>query len=191
MKLIPEVPEQMDVIPGQVSHRKGNNDMLKEVDCNVGLALMCTTLKMLGVKQVWLWLVLGWKTAWLFKAILRFRYFLVQAEKAFKALMAHNCQPTSCAKIPDEPGGYMSVRALQSSSEVTICRRNPVKLLTGRCRSFGPHIAQNAGKHQECGENDQKGAACRRHNKKSTKGDQVSCLCTDGSGTLNWSFFSK
>ncbi|XP_077443561.1 uncharacterized protein LOC144064712 isoform X2 [Stigmatopora argus] len=61
-------------------------------------------------------------------------------------------------------------RALQSCSKVTICRTKPDKLLTGRCSTFVPQRAQTAGKHQECGQNEQKGASCRRHNKNSTGG---------------------
>ncbi|XP_077589418.1 uncharacterized protein LOC144207667 [Stigmatopora nigra] len=61
-------------------------------------------------------------------------------------------------------------RALQSCLELTICQRKADKLLTRRCSTIIPQRSPTAWKHQECGQNDQKGAACRRHNKKSTQG---------------------
>ncbi|XP_077580860.1 uncharacterized protein LOC144201903 isoform X1 [Stigmatopora nigra] len=89
---------------------------------------------------------------------------------------------------PEE--GRVCVRALQSSSKVTICRRNPAKLLTERCCTFYPQRAQTAGKHQECGQNDQKGATCRRHNKNSTRGwrrfDFLRCWSTNGNQSMKF-----
>ncbi|XP_077590670.1 uncharacterized protein LOC144208606 [Stigmatopora nigra] len=65
--------------------------------------------------------------------------------------------------------GRLHGRALQSCSELTISRRNSDRLRTRRCSTFILHRAPTAGKDQECGQNDQKGAACRRHNKNSTQ----------------------
>ncbi|XP_077473945.1 nucleolus and neural progenitor protein [Stigmatopora argus] len=79
--------------------------------------------------------------------------------------------------------------ALLSSSKVTICRRKPDKLHTGRCSTFVPQRAQTAGKHQECGQNDQKRASCRWHKKNSTQGggNKVSCLCTEADAPTHFS----
>ncbi|XP_077586799.1 uncharacterized protein LOC144206011 [Stigmatopora nigra] len=144
--------------------------------------------------------ILYYKAGWLFPAGMPGRHLF---EPAWNASPWSILEPTTnrrgrcqssnsrrqtpkCLMGPGSRTGVRAcVRSLQSSSKVTIYRRSPAKLLTEPCCTFVTPQARTAGKHQECGQNDQKVAGCRRHNKRAPG----FCLCTEVQAPPSMKFF--